>query len=108
MAVNIPPKESLTAVFHTDMWKAYDGIEETLGLAHFNVNHSVEFKNSITGVHTNTINGYWNGIKLCLSARNRTKDAIGPHLHAHIWRRKNKGSEWSALLEAFHVVSFEN
>jgi transposase-like protein len=96
------------SIVYTDMWKAYDGIEDKLGLSHFTVNHSVEFKNSITGVHTNTIEGYWNGIKLCLAPRNRTKDAIGPHLHEHIWRRKNRGCEWSGLLEAFRVVSFEN
>lgn len=96
------------SIVYTDMWKAYSGIQERLNMSHFTVNHSLEFKDSTTGVHTNTIEGYWNGIKLSLAPRNRSKDSISDHLFEHIWRRKNKGREWTALLNALQDVSFEN
>ncbi|KAG2196834.1 hypothetical protein INT46_001751 [Mucor plumbeus] len=33
------------------------------GYKHMTVNHSKNFKDPVTGVHTNTIEGRWNGLK---------------------------------------------
>ena len=45
----------------SDMWAAYNRVATLPGVAdHQMVNHSIHFLNPVTGVHTNTIESYWN------------------------------------------------
>ncbi|CEF59896.1 Transposase, ISXO2-like domain-containing protein [Strongyloides ratti] len=60
-------------IIHTDLWEGYNEIEKKLGFKHYTVNHSVSFKGPKTGIHTNTIKGTWNGLKLMIPAQERTK-----------------------------------
>ena len=46
----------------SDCWKAYSKLEQ-LGYKHGTVNHSVEFVNSATGDHTQTIESTWRSVK---------------------------------------------
>jgi hypothetical protein len=89
----------------TDMWKGYSDLN-SIGLFHDTVNHSIGFISS-TGVHTNSIEGTWNGIKMGVSARNRTRDCMPGFLLEFIWRRKNFADLWGGLVHAFQSVSFE-
>jgi transposase-like protein len=86
------------SIIHTDMWKSYEKIEEKLGIEHFTVNHSENFKDPETGVHTNAIEGTWNGLKLRIPARNRNKKDVDAHLSEFIWRRENENNLWDGLL----------
>ncbi|GBM62184.1 hypothetical protein AVEN_189398-1 [Araneus ventricosus] len=45
----------------SDCWKSYRPLTEE-GYVHYTVNHSVNFKDPITGVHTNGIVGTWSPI----------------------------------------------
>ena len=45
---------------HSDQWKAYLNISRDLGFRHQTVNHRENFVDPITGVHTQSIESYWN------------------------------------------------
>ena len=43
------------------MWAANNGVSALPGVAsHETVSHSIQFINPVSGVHTNTIESYWN------------------------------------------------
>lgn len=67
------------------------------GYRHLSVNHSLEYVTS-DGVHTNTIEGTWNGIKMKATARSRTKRGMPSRLIEFIWRRRNEHDLWGAFL----------
>ena len=50
------------SIIHTDKWKGYSGLT-SLGYKHYTVNHSKNFKDLETGIHTNTIKASWCAIK---------------------------------------------
>jgi transposase-like protein len=96
------------SIVYTDMFSSYQNLEQELGLLHFTVNHSRGFINPETGVHTNTIEGTWCGIKLKINARHRVKKFIKGSLNEFIWRRRERRNLWIALLECLKVEFFNN
>ena len=94
------------SIVHTDLWKAYHQLQPILGVSHLTVNHSLHFKDPITGVHSNTIEGTWAGIKFKVSPRCRTDELLDSHLSEFIWRRQNANRLWDALLESIRNVNY--
>ncbi|CAO3593752.1 unnamed protein product [Absidia cylindrospora] len=99
------------SIIRTDFWRSYDRIEEwtddqgmSLDYVHQKVNHSQEFI-AVNGVHTNTIEGTWNGIKMSVSARNRTRRDMPWKLVEFIWRRLHD-DHWQGILDTLASVSF--
>ena len=95
------------SVIHTDLWRGYQGINETIEVEHRTVNHSEHFKDPESGVHTNTIEGTWNGIKHNIKPRNRNAEQIDDHLLEFIWRRINEKDRWQGLLKQLKEVAIE-
>jgi transposase-like protein len=87
------------SIVRTDLWRAYSTLSE-VGYQHETVNHSQNFTDPETGVNTNTIEGTWNGLKIQIRPRNRTREGITEHLMEFIWRRKNCNDLWLGLLSA--------
>jgi transposase-like protein len=95
------------SIVHTDLWRGYYNMENTLGVTHHTVNHSLFFKDPITLVHTNSIEGTWNGVKLNIKPRNRVQDGIEDHSFEFIWRRRCSGNLWNSLISAFEELEYQ-
>jgi transposase-like protein len=89
----------------TDCWRGYANLSNE-GFLHHNVNHSITFV-SESGVHTNTIEGTWNGIKMKIPPRNRTRDELPDLLLEQVWRRKNMEDLWGGLIRSFQIVAYD-
>jgi hypothetical protein len=92
------------SIIRTDLWRGYN--LEGLNVIHQTVNHSENFVDPITGVHTNTIEGFWNGLKYHIAPRNRNQNDIDEHLLEEIWRRKHQENLWNAFLDALYLFHF--
>jgi len=92
------------SIVHTDLWRGYNDLTETLDVEHRMVNHSQHFVNPLDGTHTLTIEGTWNGIKMKIAPRKRCRESIEEHLLEFIWRRKNENNMWNAFLNALRSV----
>lgn len=86
------------SIIHSDLWKAYNAIPSVAHLEHRTVNHSRHFVDPDTGVHVNTIEGTWHGIKVGIPERVRHQGKIENHIAEFIWRRQKEGDMWSAFL----------
>lgn len=95
------------SIVHTDMWRAYSSIEIELGMTHYTVNHSRNFTDPITGVHTNTIEGTWNGLKKAIVPRSRVREGIEERLFEFQWRRKNAQNLWNAFINILKDTHFD-
>ena len=86
------------SIVYSDLWRAYRAIPSAAHLEHRTVNHSLHFVDPDTGVHTNRIEGTWNGIKVGIPERVRLRGKVENHIAEFIWRRQNGGGTWSAFL----------
>jgi transposase-like protein len=86
------------SIVYTDMWRGYGSLNRYF--RHVRINHGNNFVDPVTGAHTNTIEGTWNGIKIKIRPRDRNEDSINDHLLEFIWRRKNRGDLWKGFLDA--------
>jgi transposase-like protein len=77
----------------SDCWKSYCFLNASDQYTHQTVNHSVEFKNSTTGAHTNTIEGLWNNLRRSLPKYGTRRDLYDGYLAEFIFRKKWGGSD---------------
>lgn len=95
------------SIIHTDLWKGYSGLNEDGMYEHHTVNHSKYFTDPQTGVHTNTIEGTWNGLKMSIKPRNRTKDFVDDHLWEFIWRKKHAINLWLGFIDSLREIQYD-
>lgn len=97
LKAKIVEKVKSTSTLYTDCWKAYNKIGE-LYENHLTVNHSKNFVDPTTGVHTNTIEGTWCAVKAQIPRRNRTKSEVGLYLLRFMLIRNTEGDPLDDLL----------
>ena len=81
-------KVSPGTIVHTDQWAAYNGIQRDLGLNHQTVNHSVNFVDATSGVHTQHAESNWSAAKEKLKKmkENTNREILLEYLHEFSWR----------------------
>ena len=95
------------SIVHTDCWAGYSSqVLSDMGVAHATVNHSKTFKDADTGVHTNTIEGNWAGIKMKVHKRHRTATFMPHELCRILWEREHKDALWQRLIYAIAQVEY--
>jgi len=92
-------------IVRTDLWRGYRALDD-FGMEHQTVNHTDHFVDPVTGVHTNTIEGTWNGMKMNTRRQHYNREFIDGALMEFIWRRRYAGDLWNRLLHAMRHVMY--
>ena len=73
----------------TDKWKGYVNLSQD-GYIHFDVNHSRNFVDPVTGAHTNSVEGMWTHAKHKTMRRGgrRSEDSLALDLTEFMWRKQ--------------------
>ena len=74
----------------SDQWAAYNAVSGLSNVsAHSTVNHSIEFVNSVTGVHTQNIESYWNRVKTKIKRMRGCHDhQLASYLDEYMYRER--------------------
>lgn len=96
------------SIVHTDCWKGYSFLNRSDEYTHETVNHSVAFKNTQTGVHTNTVEGTNFALKRSVPIRCRTAKSAPGFLQLFMWKRQHEGDLWNALMQAMKNVKYRD
>ena len=81
----------------TDKWNGYSNLKDHFS-SHETVNHSLYYKDPVTNVHTNTIEGSWAGIKMHIPPRGRTKTLITMYLIRYMIIKNENEAPFKAIL----------
>jgi hypothetical protein len=87
----------------SDCWGAYNNVG-SLGYEHRTVNHSIGFRDPVSGEHTNTTEGTWSRVKVFLGCYNRGED-YHYHLAHYLFAARCKAEGKSTFLEFLHLVA---
>lgn len=77
------------STIYSDEWKGYCDLKNH-EFTHLTVNHSQFYVNPSNGVHTQTIEGNWSGLKTSLPRKHRNSRGINFYLLVYMFKR-NKG-----------------
>ena len=94
------------SIIRTDSWKSYSSLSE-LGYVYETVNHTENFVDPITGVHTQTIESNWRPLKKRINRGGVHKDKLAEHLCEYLWRmevKKAKKSPFEELLKGIASI----
>ena len=77
------------SVLHTDCWAAYNRARRALRLQHFTINHSENFVDPVTRVHTQNAESGWNVAKWKFKKMrgNTNPQFLQEYLQEFMWRR---------------------
>lgn len=80
------------------LFQSYDSLTDE-GYTHWKVNHSLSFKDPITGEHTNTIEGLWRHLKSSVPEYNRRSHFFNGYVQKFIFLRWCKANNLNPFLQ---------
>ena len=86
-------------VIWSDQWAAYSRVQHLTPVAQYDtVNHSIEFVNPTTGVHTQNVESYWNRVKTKIKRMKGVHDhMVSSYLDEFMWRERHGRTASAAL-----------
>jgi len=82
---------------YSDCWKSYDCLKDE-GYIHASVNHFLHFKDPVTNVHINNVEGMWNQVRRSLPKFGTRKEHYSKHLAEFVVRNRYRGENFFELL----------
>lgn len=91
-------------IVYSDEWAAYKSIQKVTGLLHKTVNHSVNFVDPITGVHTQNVESFWCQQKQKIkSMKGIKREHLPGFLNEMVWRSNFDEKLHSMLVDLLSV-----
>ena len=86
----------------SDEWAAYQRVQQLNVVAHYQlVNHSLNFVDPISGVHTQNVESYWNRVKTKFKRMKGVHEQmLSSYLDEFMWRQRH-GRAASVALQVF-------
>ena len=84
------------SIIYSDQWAAYNQITAATGMAHMTVNHSLNFVDPATGVHTQGVKSMWSCCKRLMREERTMHSQLFEtymYLPEFMWRRRFGGPE---------------
>ncbi|GBN48473.1 hypothetical protein AVEN_210071-1 [Araneus ventricosus] len=99
---NVEPGSTILS----DCWPSYNGLTAE-GYVHCIINHSKNFKDPVTGVHTNGIEDTWNAIKTDFRKQGTRKveGQFDTYLAEYMWWRSYRGASMKSLFPSSFEAS---
>ncbi len=91
----------------SDQWAACNNISSFPNVSrHQTVNHSVNFIDPVTGVHTNHIESYWNRVKTKFKRmKGCSKQMLDGYLDEFMWRERYGTVKRQALVNLYRDIA---
>ena len=87
------------SIVWSDEWAAYRRVQQLPSVAqHSTINHSIQFVDPTTGVHTQNIESYWNRVKTKFKRMKGVQDTmLSSYLDEFMWRERHGRTGSTAL-----------
>ena len=91
----------------SDQWRAYNSVAQLPNVAsHSTVNHSLNFVDPTTGVHTQNIESYWNRVKRKFKAMKGVSELQLPsYLDEFLWRERHGNTKREAFTNIIRDIA---
>lgn len=88
------------SIIYSDQWNGYTNLNK-YGFSHLTVNHSKNYVDPHSGVHTQTIEGNWNGVKVGIPRKHRNAKGVGFYLLNYMFKRNYGVKYYDFLFNLF-------
>ena len=79
------------SIVWSDEWRAYSRVQQLAPVTqHQSINHSIQFVDPVTGVHTQNVESYWNRVKTKFKRMKGVQESMLPsYLDEFMWRERH-------------------
>ena len=94
-------------IIWSDEWAAYRRVQQLPFVSiHATVNHSLEFVNPVTRVHTQHVESYWNQVKTKFKRMKGVHDTmLSSYLDEYMWRERHGQTSSTTMNSLFRDIA---